>query len=40
MKKKDKDEFIENLWISNRALAITSLVISIIALFMIWIQLP
>ncbi len=37
--KKDKDEFSGNLWISNRALAITSLVISILSLFITWIQL-
>jgi hypothetical protein len=34
MIKKDKDELNENLWISNRALAITSSVLSFIALFL------
>lgn len=39
-RKKDKDEFDERIWISNRAMAVTGLVIATIALILAWIQLP
>ena len=39
-RKKDKDEFDERLWISNRAIAITALIVATMALILAWAQLP